>query len=94
MAHYEGADLIRQAVRLAVSISQAQCFMEGNKRTAFVSMRVFLRINGYRFTANPLDAARWLLTVANEADDEHRDAVEIQFVDWMRSNVIVDRSPN
>lgn len=88
MAYYEGADLIQQAVRLAVSVSQAQCFMEGNKRTAFVSMRVFLRTNGLKFTANPLDAARWLLRVANELDDEHRDGVERKFVDWMRDNVV------
>lgn len=88
MAYYEGADLIQQAVRLAVSISQAQCFMEGNKRTGFESMRVFLRINGYHLSANPLDAARWLLTVANEPTDESRDDAERRFVDWMRVNVI------
>ena len=88
MAYYEDADLVQQAVRLAVSISQSQCFMEGNKRTGFESMRVFLRINGYRFTANPLDAARRLLTVANEPADAPRDAAEQQFVEWLRSNVI------
>ncbi len=65
--------------------------MEGNKRTAVVSMRVFRRINGYGFMADPLDAARWLLTVANEPDDEHRDGVEQKFDDWMRDNVVAYR---
>ncbi len=93
MAHYEGADVIQQAVRLAVSISQAQCFMEGNKRTGFESMRVFLRINGYRRLANPLDAAKWLLAVANEPGEDLRTTVERQFVDWLRASVAeADRS--
>ena len=88
MAHYESADLIQQAVRLAVSISQSQCFMEGNTRTAFASMRVFLRINGYRFHANSLDAAKWLLIVANEPNDERRETAQLQFVEWLRNNVL------
>src|SRR5688572_28099943 len=29
-AHYEGADLVRQAALLAVGISQAQAFVDGN----------------------------------------------------------------
>lgn len=88
MVHYESADLIQQAVRLAVSISQSQCFMEGNKRTGFESMRVFLRLNGYRFTARPLDAARWLLSVANQPADASRDEAERPFVEWLRAHVV------
>src|SRR5216683_335276 len=33
-AYYDEADLIRQAALLAVGISQAQAFLDGNKRTA------------------------------------------------------------
>ena len=32
--HYDDADLIRQAALLAVGISQAQAYLDGNKRTA------------------------------------------------------------
>ncbi len=87
MAH-EDADLIQQAVCLAVSISQSQCFMEGNKRTGYESMGAFPRIDGYWFSANPLDAAQWLLTVANASADASRDAAEQQFVEWLRADVI------
>lgn len=35
-AHCEQADLVRQSVLLTVGISQAQAFVDGNKRAAFV----------------------------------------------------------
>ena len=41
--HYEGADMIRQGALLAIGVSQAQAFLDGNKRTAFAASRVFLR---------------------------------------------------
>jgi death-on-curing protein len=40
-AFYEGIDLVRQAVVLAVAISQAQAFLDGNKRAAFAAADVF-----------------------------------------------------
>lgn len=38
-AHYEEADITRQAALLAVGISQAQAFLDGNKRTAYLTFR-------------------------------------------------------
>jgi death on curing protein len=55
-AHYEDADLIQQAAILAVGISQAQAFIQGNKRTAFIAADLFLRINGRIFRG---DRWRW-----------------------------------
>lgn len=37
LAHYEAADLIRQAALMCISISQAQTFVDGNKRTANIA---------------------------------------------------------
>src|SRR5579859_1760506 len=54
-AHYEQADLIRQAVLLAVGISQAQAFVDGNKRTAFAAADVFLDLNRRPFAGSGLD---------------------------------------
>lgn len=42
------ADLIAEAAALWESLSQNHPFIDGNKRTAFASMHVFLIINGYR----------------------------------------------
>ena len=67
-AQYEDADLIRQASLLAVGISQAQAFLDGNKRTAYAALDVFLRINALMFSGDPLDLARQLELVAERAD--------------------------
>jgi prophage maintenance system killer protein len=53
--HYEGADLTRQAALLAIGISQAQAFMDGNKRTAFITAEVFLDLNGLRIAGDPVE---------------------------------------
>lgn len=66
-AHYEGADLLRQAVVLVVGISQAQAYLEGNKRTAFAAADVFLRVNGCTFRGEPLRFAQHLVAVAESS---------------------------
>jgi death on curing protein len=44
---YGEADIVMLAVRLMAGIAQAHAFEQGNKRTAFASLRLFLRPNGY-----------------------------------------------
>src|SRR6266496_5417599 len=59
-AYYSEADIIRQATLLVVGISQAQAFLDGNKRTVFLTCDVFLRLNGLAFIGNPMDLAMQL----------------------------------
>lgn len=49
-------DLIEEAASLWESLSQNHPFIDGNKRTAFATMDVFLRSNGYVLDI-PADAA-------------------------------------
>ncbi len=84
-AHYEGADLIRQAALLAVGISQAQAFLDGNKRTAYLATVVFLLINDADFLGEPLEFARCLEHVAEQSDD--RPAAIGQLEDWLYEHV-------
>jgi len=56
-AYYKEADIVRQSDLLAVGISQAQAFLDGNKRTAFAVCDVFLRVNGLAFSGDPLELA-------------------------------------
>lgn len=44
-------DILAEAAALWESLSQNHPFVDGNKRTAFMSMFVFLFINSYRLTA-------------------------------------------
>jgi death-on-curing protein len=83
-AHYEEADLIRQAALLAVGVSQSQAFLDGNKRTAFGALRAFLELNGDTFTADSLDVARQLEAVAERSDS--LDAATTRFENWLRAN--------
>src|SRR3972149_11366968 len=69
-AYYANADLVEQCALLAVGISQAQAFVEGNKRTAFIAADVFLRANGCLFTGDPLEIARQLEAVATRNGSE------------------------
>lgn len=81
-AHYEGADLVRQATLLAIGISQAQSFVDGNKRTGYAVAEVFLDINGLEMTCDPLDLARHLEEVASRNDS--LDAATDRFDSWLR----------
>lgn len=85
-AYYGQADLATQAVTLAVGISQNQPFLDGNKRTAYVSMVVFLDRNGWDLDAAPLDIARHLIAVA-ERDGSLEDATEA-FAAWLRERLV------
>jgi len=44
---YSEEDLVVLAVTLMAGVARAHAFEQGNKRTAFAAMRLFLRINGY-----------------------------------------------
>jgi death-on-curing protein len=83
-ALYDDADLIRQGALLAIGISQAQAFVDGNKRTAYAALEVFFHVNGVRLTNDPLEIARALERVA-EAEDRH--AAEAAFEAWLREAV-------
>lgn len=86
VAHYGGADLAEQAATLAVGISQNQPFLDGNKRTAFASMTIFLEINGAAIDADDLEIAKQLVAVA-----ERKDSLEeatARFAAWVRERTV------
>jgi death-on-curing protein len=84
-AHYEQADLIRQAALLVVGVSEAQAFLDGNKRTALAALDVFLRINGDVIRAAPLDLARQTEAIATRPDA--LDAATARLEAWLREHV-------
>lgn len=84
-AYYEQADLIRQAALLAVGIAQAQAFLDGNKRTAFVCMDTFLRVNGHQFAGDSIELAQQLEQIATRQDT--LPAATERFEVWLRERV-------
>lgn len=84
-AYYEDADLTTQAVLMAVGISQNQPFVDGNKRAAFVTLDVFLRVNGLEFRGDSLELAVRIEQIAK--DREHRAEATLDFARWLRARV-------
>lgn len=83
-AWYEGADIVRQAALLGIGISQAQAFLDGNKRTAYMAMVTFLRLNGFAYTGDRLELAQQFEAFAvSSRDDQAIDTFEA----WLRSSV-------
>ena len=62
-------DPIVLATLLAVGISQAQAFIEGDKRIAYIATDAFLRLNGLRYAGDPLDLSNQLIIVAERVGD-------------------------
>ena len=54
-------DAIAEATALWESLSQNHPFLDGNKRTAVVSMAAHLAINGYRIRGDELEAYRFMM---------------------------------
>ena len=54
-------DVYALAAAYAAAVSQAHCFNDGNKRTAFAATYVFLAINGLRINATDEETQEFLL---------------------------------
>lgn len=84
-AYYDQAHVVRQAALLAVAISQAQSFVDGNKRTAYACMEVFLYLNGFRFSGEPVEMAKQLEALASRPGNL-ADATD-RFETWLRHRI-------
>jgi len=80
---YGEDDVVVLAIALMAGIARAHAFEQGNKRTAFAAMRLFLRANGYDTSFD--DTTSWADAVI--ALVEHR-TTEEQFVRAIRPFVV------
>lgn len=75
------SDLVQEAAALWESLLQNHPFVDGNKRTAFAVMHVFLLINGLGISKNHQEAGDFIYGLF--------DAGKVDFVhleDWLRAN--------
>lgn len=80
-AGYGEPDIGELAALYAITIARNHPFVDGNKRTAFMAMELFIRLNGCRFVATDADAAvRTIAMAAGESTDD-------EFTDWVREHV-------
>jgi death-on-curing protein len=59
------SNLFSKAAALFESLGQNHPFFNGNKRTAFTAMVMFLKINGYGFKMNPVEAEDFTVNMVN-----------------------------
>jgi death-on-curing protein len=81
-AGYGEPDIAELAAVYALGIAKNHLFVDGNKRTAFVALEVFLRLNGCLFTAG--DAEAVVMTLAMAAGELPDD----EFTTWVRMHTI------
>ena len=77
---YEQSDLAELAAAYAFGLAKNHAFIDGNKRIAFLAMRVFLLKNGVAFSPDPAHATAIILSLAaGEVSEE-------SLTRWIRDN--------
>ncbi len=80
LALYGQPDAADLAAAYGCGIARNRPFIDGNKRTAFVAVELFLMLNGFDLTASDGDSVMTMLSVAAGAMDE------AAFADWLRTH--------
>jgi death-on-curing protein len=81
LAAYGNPDAAALAAAYAFGIARNHAFVDGNKRTAWVVARLFLKANNIRFAADRQEAIRTVLALAaGELSEE-------ELADWFRERI-------
>ena len=78
LAHYGSPDLSDLAAAYGCGIARNHPFIDGNKRTAFVAVELFLLLNNHQLEADDADCVLTMLAVAAGTLDE------AAFAQWLR----------
>ena len=70
------------AASSAFGLAKNHAFVDGNKRIAFLSIGLFLGINGHRLEADQVDAIRTMMALAAGEIDEP------QLATWISKNTV------
>lgn len=82
LAAYGEPDVAALAAAYGSGISQNHPFVDGNKRAAFLSVGLFLALNGYRLAATQAEATVAVLSLAAGELDE------VEFAGWLREHLV------
>lgn len=80
-AAYGTPTLAELAAAYAYGIAKAHAFVDGNKRTAFVTALTFLRLNGLGFRPDPIQGVRMMEDLASG------DVTEASFAGWLEGGI-------
>ena len=82
LAAYGDQDAPALAAAYAAGIARNHPFVDGNKRTAWIAARLFLRINGFGLSYDREDAERVVLALAAG------ELSEDELAEWFRGRVL------
>jgi death-on-curing protein len=78
LAHYGEPDAAALAAAYGFGLARSHPFIDGNKRSAFVAVELFLQLNGLRLDAPDVDCVMVMLSLAAGEIDEPT------FAAWLR----------
>jgi death-on-curing protein len=81
LAVYGEPDVAALAASYGYGIARNHPFVDGNKRTAFVAVELFLNLNGFELVASDEACVLTMLDVAAGQISEEA------FADWIRKNI-------
>jgi death-on-curing protein len=81
LAAYGDPDIAALAAAYGSGISQNHPFVDGNKRAAFLSVGLFLALNGYRLVVTQAEATVAVLALAAG------ELEEVEFAGWLREHL-------
>ena len=87
LAHYGEPDIADLAASYGCGLARNHPFIDGNKRTAFVAVELFLALNGHELAADDTDCVLTMLAVAAGAMEESA------FDTWLRERARPLASP-
>ena len=81
LAHYGDPDAADLAAAYGYGLARNHPFIDGNKRTAFVAVELFLALNGLDLLADDVACVLTMLAVASGTLDE------AGFATWLRTHI-------
>ena len=80
--NYGNPTIFNLAAAYSYGITKNHPFIDGNKRTSYVVMRTFLKLNGYDIQASAIEKYQtWLSLASNRLD-------ETQLANWIESKSV------
>lgn len=87
LAAYGSPDAAQLAAAYGYGIARNHPFVDGNKRSAFIATKLFLRLNGWDFVAGNVEHVSIMLRLAEGSLSEEEFAV------WIRAHLQPYASP-
>jgi len=82
LAAYAEPDAAALAAAYGFGLARNHAFVDGNKRTAFVAVELFLSLNGHELSADDADCVLTMLRLAAG------ELAESEFAEWIRSHCV------